>query len=207
MNVLSSGRRGGIALLVLVLVLIAVGIAYATIPDGSGVIHGCYARLDTTNPGRLRVIDSDLGQTCRLGEVALNWSQTGAPGPPGPSDGWDADNGDTVPTGGAFVHIPTAATGIPTGSYLISGHVVWSKLNSGTADLLCFLDVTNGLGGSLGGRGVASTAGGGSAPLGGHMIVTSGTASVGGECKEESGTAPVFVNVDVHVIKVGTLHP
>jgi hypothetical protein len=203
MDVILNRRRGGIALVVLVVGLIGGGIAYATIPDGNGVIHSCYTVLNTTNPGRIRVIDTDQGQTCKSGEVALNWSQNGTGGL---SDGWDGSNGDTVPTGGAFVHIPTSATGIPPGSYLISGHVVWEKLNSGTADLLCFLDQTGGTGSSLGGRGVASTAGGGSASLGGNMIVTSGTASVGGECKEESGTATVFVNVDVHVIKVGTLH-
>src|SRR5262245_40260973 len=130
MNVIFNLRRSGIALIVLVGGLVAGGIAYATIPDANGVIHGCYSALNTSSPpGRLRVIDTDLGQTCKSGEVALNWSQNGAGSP---TEGWDAGNGDTVPTGGAFVHIGTAATNMPPGSYLISGHVVWQKLNSGS---------------------------------------------------------------------------
>jgi hypothetical protein len=63
---------------VVVVAAIAVGgIAYASIPDATGTIHGCFK---TTN-GQLRVIDE--GQSCRKNEAALNWSQTGPPGPPG----------------------------------------------------------------------------------------------------------------------------
>lgn len=56
------------------------GIAYASIPDGSGVIHGCY--MNST--GRLKVIDS-ASQTCGTGETALNWNQTGPQGAVGPA--------------------------------------------------------------------------------------------------------------------------
>jgi hypothetical protein len=55
--------------------------AYATIPDSSGVIHGCRKNSD----GSVRVIDSDLGQTCASGWTALNWSQAGPQGPIGPT--------------------------------------------------------------------------------------------------------------------------
>lgn len=55
---------------------IAGGIAYATIPDADGVIHAC------ANPGggAIRVIDTDLGQSCRASEVALDWNRQGRPG-------------------------------------------------------------------------------------------------------------------------------
>lgn len=56
------------------------GVAWATIPDSDGVIHGC--RHNTT--GSLRVIDSDTGQTCAGNETALNWNQSGPAGPAGP---------------------------------------------------------------------------------------------------------------------------
>jgi hypothetical protein len=59
-----------------------IGVAYATIPDASGVIHGCYAR----SGGTLRVIDSSV-TNCKSGETALDWSVRGphgAQGPPGP---------------------------------------------------------------------------------------------------------------------------
>ena len=46
--------------------------AYASIPDGNGVIHGCYLKSN----GNLKVIDSAT-QTCKSDEKALNWNQTG----------------------------------------------------------------------------------------------------------------------------------
>ncbi len=58
---------------------LAGGVAYATIPDANGVIHGCYSMTS----GRLRVIDSGAGQACTPCEKPLNWSQAGAQ-PPGP---------------------------------------------------------------------------------------------------------------------------
>jgi hypothetical protein len=48
-------------------------IAYASIPDSSGVIHGCY----TVSGGALRVIDTAKGQTCATGQHSLNWNQKG----------------------------------------------------------------------------------------------------------------------------------
>ena len=48
------------------------GIAYGTIPDQNGVIHGCVQK----ESGRLRVIDS-ASDSCRHGEKALTWSQKG----------------------------------------------------------------------------------------------------------------------------------
>ena len=61
------------------------GIAYASIPDSGGVIHGCYANKD----GNLRVIDTGSGGACDAKkETPLNWNQkgpTGARGPTGPT--------------------------------------------------------------------------------------------------------------------------
>ena len=45
------------------------GVAYATIPDSSGTIHGCFSKQN----GNLRVIESS--SECRTNEEALNWSQ------------------------------------------------------------------------------------------------------------------------------------
>jgi hypothetical protein len=55
------------------------GTSLASIPDGSGVIHGCYEK----NSGALRVIDTATS-TCRSDEVATQWSQTGPQGVQGP---------------------------------------------------------------------------------------------------------------------------
>jgi hypothetical protein len=49
------------------------GVAFATIPDSSGTIHGCYGPQ-----GNLRVVDSAAG--CRNSETALSWNQQGPPG-------------------------------------------------------------------------------------------------------------------------------
>jgi hypothetical protein len=60
--------------------LAAGGIAYAQIPDPSGVIHGCYAK----SGGALRVIDNSV-TNCKSTETSLNWNQTGPAGPAGPA--------------------------------------------------------------------------------------------------------------------------
>src|ERR1043165_3918851 len=63
--------------------LVAVGVAYATIPDGTGVIHGCYAK----SGGSMRVIDASV-TNCAKTETSLNWNvqgPQGAQGPQGPA--------------------------------------------------------------------------------------------------------------------------
>lgn len=49
------------------------GLAFATIPDSSGTIHGCYGPQ-----GNLRVVESTAG--CRNSETPLSWNQQGPPG-------------------------------------------------------------------------------------------------------------------------------
>jgi hypothetical protein len=53
------------------------GVAFATIPDSSGTIHGCYVK----GLGNLRVVES--GSDCRSNETPIAWNQEGPPGPPG----------------------------------------------------------------------------------------------------------------------------
>jgi hypothetical protein len=81
------GRRG-IAVMVVLAALVAAGVAYGSIPDSSGVIHGCYLK----SGGSLRVIDS--ASKCSSNETSLNWNQQGPAGPQGPQ-------GPTGPTGPA----------------------------------------------------------------------------------------------------------
>lgn len=54
-------------------------IAYASIPDSNGVIHGCYK----TSNGSIRVIDSPAVQCDPRNETAISWNQTGPQGPAG----------------------------------------------------------------------------------------------------------------------------
>jgi hypothetical protein len=53
-----------------VTVLLVGGVAGASIPDPSGVIHACYARKD----GALRLVDTATS-TCKTTETAIAWFQ------------------------------------------------------------------------------------------------------------------------------------
>jgi type VI protein secretion system component Hcp len=71
---------------------LAIGsVAFAAIPDGGGVINGCYEK----GSGKLRVTDTQTGKpkACAADEVPLSWNQQGPqgpqgePGPQGPAGG------------------------------------------------------------------------------------------------------------------------
>src|SRR6185312_9770580 len=85
--------------------LVLAGVAYATIPDSSGAIHGCYAR----SGGSLRVIDATV-TNCKAGETSLDWNVQGQQGPQGP-------NGPAGPAG------PQGPSGLSHG-YLASSNQV-----------------------------------------------------------------------------------
>jgi hypothetical protein len=107
-----------------VVVAIAVGgIAYASIPDSNGVIHGCYVKTI----GKLRVIDSG-GKGCEKGEKPLNWSQTGTGtiGPTGPT-GATGLAGATGATG------PTGPTGALSSAYLDAYEAAFKVVQVGSA--------------------------------------------------------------------------
>jgi hypothetical protein len=96
------GRKGSITLAVLTIALAAGGIAYAAIPDSSGVIHGCYV----SGTGQLRVYDTEsaTSKKCASNETALNWNQKGPKG----------DKGDPGAAGAAGTAGPAGPAG-PTG--------------------------------------------------------------------------------------------
>lgn len=84
-------------------VALAGGIAYATIPDGAGVIHACYSKSGDT----LRVIDSSTS-SCKGNETALNWNAQGPAGPQGPK----GDTGPQGPKGDTGLQGPKGDTGL-----------------------------------------------------------------------------------------------
>jgi len=64
------------------IVIVGGSVAYASIPDAGGAVHGCYDK----NLGSLRVIDTakhGLFDKCLPYETAISWSQTGPQGPKG----------------------------------------------------------------------------------------------------------------------------
>ena len=110
-----KSRRRLSALLVAAAAIALVGAVAvkASIPDGAGVIHGCYSKSAPpgSQPGSLRVIDTAAGQTCSLSEGAVNWSQTGPPGPQGPQ-GPQGSRGPTGPKGDPGANAYFAGTGL-----------------------------------------------------------------------------------------------
>ena len=99
-----------------VALLVVGGIAYATVPDASGIIHGCYLK----GLGTLRVIDTDKAQTCSKLEVPLNWSQTGPQGP----QGLTGSQGPQGPAGSQGPQGPAGPSGTSHGYYESQGTAV-----------------------------------------------------------------------------------
>jgi hypothetical protein len=155
---LRSRRAVAVGLVALAVSAGAATLAYASIPDGNGVIHGCYSvngQGQVDGSASLRVIDpastNPNGQACKSNERALDWNQTGPTGARGPT-GPTGQAGPTGPqgpegSGHAFIasgnvtihhNLATVATltGLPAGDYL-----VWSPVfvifddESGTNDV------------------------------------------------------------------------
>lgn len=148
-------RPALVALAIVGTLLTVGGIAYATIPDGGGVIHGCYQK----NQGTLRVIDTGTTQTCSSSETPLNWSQTGPQGPQG-AQGPQGSQGPQGPSGSSHAYStsneasqtlisPNSNTitklTLPAGDYVVwaTGSVVRSGIFNTTGsdnDVKCALD-------------------------------------------------------------------
>jgi type VI secretion system secreted protein Hcp len=133
-------------------------VAYATIPDANGVIHGCYNK-----PAGLRIIDPSAGESCTKNETALEWSQrgpageTGPEGPPGPQgeaapdpDAVDATVAITGQIQGVFSSTPIGvsavsheivsprdpSSGLPTGKRQHKPFVITKEVDKSTPLIL-----------------------------------------------------------------------
>jgi Collagen triple helix repeat (20 copies) len=158
---MSSLRSRLVAALVGAVSMAAVGgVAYATIPDTSGVIHTCYSQAT----GTWRPIDTETNppQKCKSGEVQLDFNQKGPAGPkgdagpPGPkgdqglrgADGKDGAPGPPGPQGpagpsdayvdvGTFGELPTDRLGtlayvdLPVGNFVVTGSFDLENHNPG----------------------------------------------------------------------------
>jgi hypothetical protein len=104
----------------------------ASIPDASGVIHGCYFNLPNgaIRQGSLRAIDTAAGPQCRSDETAVNWNQkgvTGAAGPTGPKGPTGSAGPSDITTnyGGTATNIAkgagatVASVALPAGKYML----------------------------------------------------------------------------------------
>ena len=108
----------------IVAIVVAAGTAtaFAAIPDGNGVIHGCY----DTKTGALRVVDSNpngFSLSCAPKEAGLQWNQQGPQGPqgakgdPGPQ-GLRGNPGAQGPKGDTGAQGPQGDAGPPGASSL-----------------------------------------------------------------------------------------
>jgi Collagen triple helix repeat (20 copies) len=106
------------------------GAAYATIPDGAGVIHGCYAK----SGGALRVIDGTV-TNCKSGETALQWGVQGPQGPQGPQGA----QGPQGPQGAQGAQGPQGAAGTPgiSGYEVVTGQATSDGVNTTAATVSC----------------------------------------------------------------------
>jgi hypothetical protein len=59
-----------------------VGVAYAAIPDGSGVVHACFQNVTSANKP-VKLLDTAKSATCPSGWKAVSWNQKGQAGQPG----------------------------------------------------------------------------------------------------------------------------
>jgi type VI secretion system Hcp family effector len=106
LKILPSGRRARVALAATAGAFLLAGIgaaAYAALSDGKGVIHAC-----VDGKGATRIIDISV-DSCRKGEAAISWNQTGPQGPAG-ADGTPGAQGAPGLQGAAG---PAGAAGPP----------------------------------------------------------------------------------------------
>src|SRR4029079_18034594 len=108
----SDSRRFEMRKFLLALLCLMAPVAFGSVPDASGVIHGCY---NSTN-GTQRIIDTAVA-SCKIGETAIQWNQTGPQGPPRPAgpQGPQGPQGSQGPQGIQGVQGPKGDTG-PAGS-------------------------------------------------------------------------------------------
>jgi hypothetical protein len=98
---------------VVILVVSAVGVAAASIPDSSGLVHGCYKSTAATNGTHsLAVIDAAKTSACPSGYKSLKWNVNGP-------------NGYSTQTSGTHLNDTLTQVGSLTlgaGSYVINAN-------------------------------------------------------------------------------------
>ena len=117
------GRQGFVAGLAGGVLMAGSSLVLASIPDADGEITACVM----TRTGSIRLIDTEIGQTCRRGEQPLSWDQSGSSGGTGQFvllDGAGEELGviaaDFGDTGGSWCWV--VWTGAEFRSYDVLGH-------------------------------------------------------------------------------------
>jgi len=190
-----------IALAVVVVAVVGGGIAYASIPDESGVIHGCRNKTS----GVLRVIDSD--QMCTPAESSLDWVQS-AGFEVYRSFGFSPPVEITAVAPDAPQHVMTLT--LPPGSYQISTYVDVQK-DSGDGVLACLTFTAPSFASSV------ARAAMGTAPGDSRWMTMSGAGLAelpnGGpvdlKCRQlagATGSNPRVIEADINAVRIGTIN-
>jgi hypothetical protein len=203
-----------VALAIAGALLAAGGIAYATIPDSSGVIHACYK----TTQGTLRVIDTGNAQTCSSSETPLNWSQTGPQGqqgpqgpqgPTGPSDVYSVDGyGQPVkgisPSPTVTETLATTPT-LPAGSYFVQSEVEIRNSQPVYSEYFC--DLVDSSSNVYQEARVDADANTTWVTVPVQAVVTLGSAdTISFQCSSNSSYGSEAFNWQLAAIKIGTVH-
>jgi hypothetical protein len=90
--------------------LLATGISWASIPDSSGVIHGCYRA--STKAATLKLINNSVTANCPTGDTSITWNQQGVQGPSG-ATGPEGPSSDQYDSEHAFSELLADWTSVP----------------------------------------------------------------------------------------------
>jgi hypothetical protein len=133
----------------------AAGVAYAAIPDGSGVFTAC----EQTSNGSIRLIDPSLGSGSHLGhctaqETQVSWNEQGPTGPQGPTGAQGTPGADGAAAGfsaastgwtnlGIFA-TQVASVELPAGKYVVTGTANLQNSGVGVDGTSCYLSADAG---------------------------------------------------------------
>jgi hypothetical protein len=207
-------RPALVALTIVGALLVAGGIAYATIPDSSGVIHACYkvdpkGNLDSN--ATLRLIDPSATKpdstACKKDEQSLDWNAQGVQGPQGPtgpSDLWSVDGYNTTFKNVAVVpgstNLATTST-LPAGSYFVEAETEVNSVTSTPTDYFCDLADS-----STEFQETRFTSSGDWVTIPVQAVVTLATPdTISLQCSASYPTSSAF-NWQLAAIKIGTVH-
>jgi len=163
-----SRRHIIVAILGAVALTVGGSVAWATIPDSNGVIHGCYKKKG----GALRVVN---GTTCKAKEKPISWNSAG----PGGGVAYIARQpANTTVALTNFANTTVTSLSVPAGTYIVNAKVSINNSGASAADANCKLST-----GDTVHAAVAASGGGAALPLldsaafssGGTIVLTCNT--------------------------------
>jgi len=198
----TRARVAGVAAGVLILVVTAAGVAVASIPSSSGLIHGCYvAKAARNGTHALAVIDAAKASKCPSGYKSLNWNVNGS-------------NGYRTYTSGTHLNDTLTLLGsltLPAGSYVINADAWLENTSPSNSSSLGVCELVFG---SASDQVEAGLLGPSSTPLNNQTLsmtvaatVTS-SSSAALSCEAVGSTGETYAQTaSMTAAQVGSLHP